>query len=229
MNCDEINELLAAYALDVLDATEARDVGEHLSTCRKHDEELAEFAVVAGSLSLAVEERAPPPELRTRLLGAFDDETSPSRGASVQEPRQVVPFVRRQSFAWLAAAALFVAVIGLTTWNVVLQTSDSESGGGWTVSSDLTGTGVDGHFWYLDKQQLAVVSMDEMPALQAGHVYQAWGIYDGQPVSLGVMPHETTIAMKADLKGASTFAITEEPEGGSELPSGEPLAVADLS
>jgi anti-sigma-K factor RskA len=118
-----------------------------------------------------------------------------------------------------------LVVVALTTWNVVLQTSDDDA---WTVSADLTGTNVDGHLWYSDGLQLAVVSMDEMPAADRGRVYQAWGIYDGRPVSLGVMPDEDTIAMKADLAGASTFAITEEPEGGSPQPTGDPVAVAEL-
>jgi anti-sigma-K factor RskA len=230
MNCEEINELLAAYAVDALDGNEARDVRDHLSTCRKHDAALADFESVVSSLPVSVEEREPAPELRARLLGAFDDEVAGQRApARDREPARVVPFARRPAFAWLAAAALFLAVVGLTTWNVVLQTNDNGSDEGWTVSAQLAGSGVSGHFWYLDRQQLAVVKMDEMPPLESGRVYQAWGIYDGQPVSLGVMPHETTVAMKADLGGASTFAITEEPTGGSEQPTSDPIATADIS
>jgi len=229
MNCEEINELLAAYAVDALDRSDTRTIGDHLSTCRKHDETLAGLTSAVWSLPALAEERDPSPELRARLLGAFDAEvaaqavTTPPR-AIPREPA-TVPFVRRSAFAWLAAAALFLVVVGLTTWNVVLQTSDEDA---WTVSADLTGANIDGHLWYSDGLQLAVLSMEEMPAADSGRVYQAWGIYDGRPVSLGVMPHEDTIAMKADLAGASTFAITEEPAGGSPQPTGDPVAVAEL-
>ena len=61
-----------------------------------------------------------------------------------------------------------------------------------------------------------------MPPLESGRVYQAWGIYDGKPVSLGVLPHEAhMVAIEADLAGASTFAITEEPPGGSDQPTSD--------
>jgi anti-sigma-K factor RskA len=226
MNCDDIHELLAAYAIDALDANDARAVREHLASCRNHDDELAELAGVVGSLPTLAEEREPRPELRSRLLRAFDAEVA--RGAAGPGEQRVIPFVRRAAFAWLAAAALFMAVIGLTTWNVVLQTSDGEREGGWTVSAELTGEGVDGHFWYLDRQQLAVLSMDAMPELEPEHVYQAWAYYDGQPVSLGMMPTEHTFAMKADLHEATRFAITIEPMGGSDQPSDEPIAVAEM-
>jgi anti-sigma-K factor RskA len=36
------------------------------------------------------------------------------------------------------------------------------------------------------------------------------------------------VAIEADLAGASTFAITDEPTGGSEQPTGAPLATANL-
>jgi anti-sigma-K factor RskA len=229
MNCDDIRELLPAFALGAIPERDAGDVRAHLATCRQHDAELAEFESVAASLPLAAEEREPTPELRQRLLSAFDAELNRTQAAPTSEPARIVPFVRRQSLGWLAAASLFVAVIGLGIWNVMLQTNDEGSGSGWTVSADLTGAGVDGHFWYLERRQLAVVSMDEMPELPAGRVFQAWGIYDGEPVSLGVMPHETTVAMKADLTGATMFAITEEPEGGSDQPTSDPVASVELS
>lgn len=233
MNCEQISDLLPAYALDALDRDDQLAVREHLASCRRHDRELADFQTVTSSLPLAADERESPAHLRSRLLAAFDTEVSAQTapggaGVSSTGERKVVPLVRRPAFGWLAAAALFVAVIGLSVWNVVLQTDDGGEGG-WTVSADLTGEGVDGHFWYLDRNQLAVVSIDSMPSPGPARVYQAWGIYDGAPVSLGVLPDEETVAMKADLEGASTFAITEEPAGGSDQPSGDPVATADLT
>ncbi len=231
MNCNETNELLAAYAVEALAASDAQAVGDHLATCRKHDEELANLISVTSNLVTVAGEREPSPELRVRLLSTFDAEVAAQRiSTSSHPPRRevvrVVPFVRRPTFAWLAAAALFLAVIGLTTWNVVLQTGDSDDS--WTVSASVVGAGIDGHLWYSDRLQLAVISMEEMPVADSGRVYQAWGIFDGGPVSLGVMPDEDTIAMKVDLAGASAFAITEEPIGGSAQPTRDPIAIAEL-
>jgi anti-sigma-K factor RskA len=73
------------------------------------------------------------------------------------------------------------------------------------------------------------MSMNEMPSVEAGHVYQAWGIWKGKdPVSLGVIPDEHTVAISVDLKGAAMFAVTEEPAGGSDQPTTAPMAVAQL-
>ncbi len=231
MNCEEISELLAAYAIAALDDGSMRAVQRHMAGCRKHDVALGELQAVAERLPLAVEEQTPPPELRSRLLRAFDQEAAAQRPSAVEQTARpstgIVPFVRRPAFAWLAAAAMFVALVGLVAWNVVLQTGGSNDEG-WTVSARLSGAGVTGHFWYLDRQQLAVVKMNEMPPLESGRVYQAWGIYDGNAVSLGVLPDEHTVAINADLAGASTFAITEEPAGGSDQPTGDPLATANL-
>jgi anti-sigma-K factor RskA len=231
MNCQKIDELLAAYSIAALDGGAMRDVQQHLSTCRRHDEALGELQAVSERLPLATEERGASPELRARLLSAFDDEVAAQRTPVSEpqrrEPARIVPFVRRPAFARLAAAAMFVALIGLVAWNVALQTGDG-GGDGWTVSASLTGTGVSGHLWYLDRQQLAVVKMDEMPPLSSGRVYQAWGIYNSGPVSLGVLPDEHTVAINANLTDASTFAITEEPAGGSDKPTSDPLAVAQL-
>jgi anti-sigma-K factor RskA len=231
MSCEEISELLAAYAVDALDGETERQVRDHVSTCRKHDEELAGHQAVVSGLAVSDGPIDPPPALRDRLLRAFDDEVIAAERQTAHrragEPARVVPFFRRPAYAWLAAAALFVAVVGLTAWNVVLQTGGGEEER-WTVSARLSGAGVAGHFWYLDREQLAVVSMDEMPPLETGRVYQAWGIYDGNAVSLGVLPDQHTIAINADLAGAKTFAITAEPMGGSKQPTSDPLAVAHL-
>jgi anti-sigma-K factor RskA len=144
----------------------------------------------------------------------------------VRPSARIAPFVRRPAFAWLAAAALFLAVIGLATWNAVLQTGGTDNG--WTVRAALSGTGVSGRLVYLDREQVALLMMDDMPALSSGRVYQAWGIYGGKPVSLGVLPEQHAVAISANLSGASTFAITEEPAGGSDQPTSQPLAVAQL-
>ena len=227
MNCEELNELLAAYAVDALDGAEERAVRDHIATCRKHDEALAELQSVVSSLPAAAEQQAPAAHLRSRLLRAFDIEAAAQRSEPQRERARILPFVRRPAFAWLSAAALFLAIAGLTTWNIVLQTSSDDEG--WTVSASLTGAGVDGHFWYMPEKQMAVVMMDQMPALESGRAFQAWAVYDGNAVSLGVMPHESMVAMHANLAGANMFAITEEPVNGSQQPTSPILATAKLN
>lgn len=62
----------------------------------------------------------------------------------------------------------------------------------------------------------------------AGRAYQAWGIFEDGPLSLGVVWATGAIAFRADLTDASAVAITEEPAGGSPQPTSDPLVVAEL-
>ena len=74
MNCDEVDEILEAYALEALDLAMSRQVERHLSYCRRHDEELADLRASASILPLTLAEMAPPRELRERVLAAIDAE-----------------------------------------------------------------------------------------------------------------------------------------------------------
>ena len=69
MNCDEVEDILGAYALDALPGELSADVTAHLATCSKHPE-AAELRAVAGALAFAAPEAQPSAALKTRLLEA---------------------------------------------------------------------------------------------------------------------------------------------------------------
>ncbi|MEX0785165.1 MAG: anti-sigma factor [Dehalococcoidia bacterium] len=222
MSCDEINELLAAYALDALGPEELAMVDEHLASCRRHDEALAEHRTATASLSA---EREPTPELRSRLLDAFDAEAAsrePERPVELSAFRRVAE--QRPAF-WLAAAAvLLVAVVGLTTWGLVLQleggTSDSQL-------SAFAGEAGEGRLIYLPDDQIAIVRL-ELAAPDADHTYQAWGVFADQTLSLGLVPNDGVAAFRHDLSSAQAVAISVEPLGGSDQPTTDPVLVANV-
>src|SRR5262249_39123472 len=60
---DDVHELSALYALDVLDDEERATFERHLAECERCRAELAGLRDAAGSLAFAVEGPAPPPEL----------------------------------------------------------------------------------------------------------------------------------------------------------------------
>ena len=75
---------------------------------------------------------------------------------------------------------------------------------------------------YLSPGNLSVPPSDKQ--------YQLWAIVDGQPVSAGLLAltAENTsqlVAMSANIKQASAFAITLEPQGGSEAPTMDQMYV----
>jgi len=64
-----------------------------------------------------------------------------------------------------------------------------------------------------------------LPQPEAGKQYQLWGIVDGQPASAGVFNQDNALLAMQQIDGASAFAITLEPEGGSENPTLEAMYV----
>lgn len=73
---------------------------------------------------------------------------------------------------------------------------------------------------YLSIQNLKELSQDQQ--------YQLWAIIDGKPVNAGVFDSENSaflVQMKSIAAGAAAFAVTIEPQGGSESPSLETMQV----
>jgi len=224
MNDDETEELLAAYAIGALSTVEARQVGAHLSACRRHDEALAGLRATVDFLALAAPEREPPAALRARVLAAIDADAGAQRPAVVQmRPRRWLS-APRPAFAWLAAAVLLLAVVGLGAWNAVLQLSGEDEG---TVTARLTGAAGSAELVYLKDQGLAVFEV-ELADPPPGREYQAWGIDESGAVSLGLLPNSGTVALRGDLSKATAVAISVEPKGGSDEPTTDPVLFATL-
>ncbi len=85
---------------------------------------------------------------------------------------------------------------------------------------------------YLDPEsRRPILYVYDLAAAPAGKSYQLWVIADGQPVSAGVLDlgpqgearHDTVA--KSTLEGGVTIAITLEPAGGREQPTG-PIVLA---
>ena len=126
---DELEALAAGYALSALDLQERQVFEAHLATCGSCVRQAAELGAVAGVLSLDVEEMAPPPQLKQRILVMARAEKA--------VPLQVAPR-RGWATAWrglllgyrtaaIAAALLLLVSAGLTVWNFRLQTTLSTS------------------------------------------------------------------------------------------------------
>jgi anti-sigma-K factor RskA len=228
MNCEQVEELLAAFSIDALPPDEMAAVRDHLQGCRLHDEALAGLGEVAGLLPLAVEEREPPPALRSRLLDAFDADVAARR----QQPVQISEARERRrwwqvspAFAYGAAAALLIIAIGLAAWNIALQAGDDD-GAQATVVAFEGGPGT-GDVRYLPDEEIALIDV-ELPELEADQAYQAWMIDDETPASMGLIDADGVTAVEADLSDQDIVAITIEPAGGSSQPTTNPFLTASL-
>jgi hypothetical protein len=142
---EDYKSLVAAHALDALDAGELRSLEEHLSTCADCRIELDELRGTVATIALSAPTVEPPEALRDRILAvarttpqtqkphAVSKESVPDMvpKKSKTAPNNVVSFIPREAktsnglkFVALAASLAFVAaLIGLIAiWQQHRQT-----------------------------------------------------------------------------------------------------------
>lgn len=218
MNCDEFEELSAAYVMRALPEDEAREVEAHLASCDKHAS-LAGLRSAAAALSLAAPEREPPAALKRRLLAAIRE---PQTTPSVAKPARWL----RPSYA--LAAALAVAVVALLAWNLSLQLSDGGDDG--AVVREFVSGKISGRLVYLPESQEAILTVYGLEGIPSSKAFEVWAITDGQPRPIGLFTSRpfTAPVMQADLSQADSVAVTVEPALGSLEPTSDPIIVIEL-
>ncbi|MEV4054931.1 anti-sigma factor [Amycolatopsis sp. NPDC049688] len=213
----ELHMLTGAYALDAVSDVDRAEFERHLGECDACRQEVAELRATGARLGLAAEVD-PPPQLKLLVL------------ADVARTRQLppkLPVVRRLSRAktWqlrvslfgAAAAALVAVLFGVTRTpapvDSVLSAPDA---------SAIQAVG-EGHATLVvsRSRHQAVLLASDLPALDAGHVYQVWLIGTGGARSAGLMSTEKSQRMLvADLPpDVDRIGITVEPAGGSAGPT----------
>jgi hypothetical protein len=241
MNHDQANELLAALALDAVDAEERLAIEGHVAQCPRCQSELDALREVAGALGNSVE---PLPDrvwsnIARRIYEVGDDATPvlapvvtgevPTSGAS----RPGLWGRRRWVAAALALAAAVVAVLAfqlaganhrISTLRGALATSEVRSalhapGHRIVDLSGATHTRLASFVLLPDGRGYLVDSA--LPALPASETYQLWGIVGGKAISIGVMgrtPGHVTFTVSSTPR-PTALAVTAEPSGGSTTPS----------
>ena len=225
----EIHELTAAYALDALDAEEAREYERHLASCDRCRDELAYLSENAAALAFGVDAPAPPEALRERILEQAGSERS-----------NVVPlrprWTRAAKIATAVAAAAAVA-LAISTGSL-LRSLDSERSArenadrAVAVLSDpdaqrIALQGGDGVLVTgMRGSALLIRNLGDAPS---GKTYEAWVIEDGRPVAAGMFEGggETTVhQLDQPVPPGSQVAVTVEPDGGLDAPTGKVLLSA---
>lgn len=90
MTCEECEELLGAYVLDVATLEERNAVEQHIVGCPRCAQQLQEMRSTADMLPLAAPQIDPAPYMKDRILAAIQ-ETAQSGRQSVARPFRPVP------------------------------------------------------------------------------------------------------------------------------------------
>ena len=118
MNNERFEDLKDAYVLGALPEEERLSFEEYLVAHPERQAEIDDLGAVAGLLAFSPQEQVPSPELRSRVMEIVEAEAQPRRVARRSLSARIGDYLSVRSLA-LGAAALLV--IGLLSWNVLLQ------------------------------------------------------------------------------------------------------------
>lgn len=214
MNCEQVDELAAVYALDAVDEAERAAIEAHLETCDRHDE-LAELRAVALGLAAIAPEYEPSAALEARLMASIG--AAPAASAAT-------PVVLRRASRWvaLAAAAVLVGAVGFAAGAVVFS-GDGEPALIYVQREGGAAMRVE----HLDSGGTVQVTMSGLASRPAGESYQVWAVRDPRWVSVGVCNTNDEGWWQGDFafdaEASDEFVLTVEPAGGSTRPSGQPV------
>jgi len=238
---EDYKEMIPARALTALDAAEERALNEHLENCDECRKELEEWQATAATLAVVADPVEPSPKVRERILSEVRKELATP---------EVIPFRSTSRNIWrsfgslgaMAAVVLFTAlIVGLIViWREnramneelartreFVQLATTPGARTNELKGVDLGAGATAKFAY-DKTGHAMVMADNLPSVPRGKAYQLWFIVgknppmpgktfspnsDGKGVLIDQMPQEAL--------ASAIFAITLEPEGGVDKPTGQ--------
>lgn len=250
MSPQDIHALSGAYAVDALDGHERAQFEAHLEGCATCREEVASLREAAAHLA-ATTDTAPPASLRTSVLEGISQvrPLPPRLATDTATPGPATPAApgrgprHRRRLPALAAAAAVVAVIGAGAVITQPWQDDPPSQQGPTVAERVLQSddarqatlrfddGAQATVTHSPSEGRAVIQTRDMPPPPEGKVYELWWQDpDGQMAPAGLMPErpDQTMVLEGDATGARAVGITVEPEGGSQEPTSEPIALFDL-
>jgi anti-sigma-K factor RskA len=240
MNHDRFEDLKEAYVLGALPEEERLSFEEYLAAHPERQAELDELGALAGLLAFSPQEQEPSPELRSRIMDVVEAEAEPRRVRGRSTLARVGDFLSVRSLALGAAAML---VIGLLSWNVLLQGQVEDLQGQVQDAQDkrqlqqsrtiaLEGSwadqGANAELASIHKNQIILVARD-MPSVPEDRTCQIWVISDDVPKPSGLFRPDgnmTAAPVTHSIKNGDVIAVTVEPAGGSKKPTSDPVLLA---
>ncbi len=237
---EEMQELLAAYALDAVEADEAEAIELHLRKCPRCPAEVAEHRETAGMLASG---HAPAPiDVWDTIAASLDEEARPLR------PAPILPMARwwRRALpvgvASVAAAAIAVLGVRVVEQGQQLDRMQSALQDRTLLSSALAAQArPDARRVDLRSPNGSVLAQavitpdgggflwgDGLPPVAPNRTYQLWALSGQQRLSAGILgadPHVSAFRLVVPVDG---FAITSEAAPGAQAPTTSPSAVGLL-
>lgn len=239
MDCREVTELLDAYAIGAVEAGESQAIGDHIADCLRCWGELNKAQRTAALIALSVPIQEAPPRLEQRIMA----DARRDKGQR-PEPRAAGPFWRRLRWqtASMGLAAVSVGALafaGFLQWQVndvrddksALATQVDQQRQVLAIVSaadaqklpmskrSLQGDASVSYTWS-STVHMGFLSCQNLPAPEAGQVYEVWFQTDGTSHPAGsFVPDNGSCALTMDLSWLDSrpdgIGLTVEPAPGA--------------
>jgi anti-sigma-K factor RskA len=224
----EFEEMQALYALGTLDGEERTRFERHAAECIDCARAVKEFSEASAGVALSLAPARPSDGLRSRVLER-------ARPSNVVSMRRMIMAI---------AALIIAALIGVVAFQShELQTVRAELEARMKMESMLRdplaqvvslkggepSPGSSGRVLWKGRDLVFMGS--RLPPLPARKIYELWAIVDKKPVPAGLFGVDAagnvigSFTFHQDLARVDAFALTLEPEGGLEAPSGKMFLV----
>jgi hypothetical protein len=235
--CPRIDDA-ASYVLRAMPDGEWEHFEAHAAECQVCTAKIEELSFVSDALLSAVPQLSAPPEIRSRVMSVVRAESELLLAAGPMADRPIRPEPSRRFSLlrlrpWpatvLAASLLALGIGGGAVLNGSLGGDPSTRSiacatapGGVTCRMRVSG----------DNAKLVV---DGLRAPPDGRIYQVWLNRDNgtapEPTEalFSVRKGRASVDVPGDLKGVKQVLVTDEPLGGSEVPTRRPVIAASVS
>lgn len=224
-------ENLGAYALGALPDGERAEVAAHLESCPICAEDAASLQRAATRLIDVVPPVEPSPALRDRIMAVVESEAALLR-ATARPPEEVRTLSPRRRLGggpvlgWVATAAALLVIGGFAGTAIF-------GGHGGPDTRTLAADVGRGHAWVEVADGRSHLVVDGMAPPARGKVYELWiqsGNAAPRPASDNLeqavfMVGSGRVEIPAHLQKGDRVLVTEEPPGGSKIPSAAPVVI----
>lgn len=231
---------LGAWLLGALPEDEAASFAAHLRECPVCQEDDLSLQVAADALPASAPPLPAPPELKARIMAVVEREAQLLAAAGSEADRpQPAPRRRwrigglslRPGLALAATCALLLGGVGALVGERALK--DDVRTVPATLSSERASTGARAELRISEGGATLVGT--KLPAPPKGRVYEVWldrGGRNPEPTSALFSTRRdgsASVSVPGSLKGVREVLVTDEPEGGSSVPTREPLLTVSPS
>jgi anti-sigma-K factor RskA len=236
----EMHDLAPAYALGSLDSDERREFEAHLVECRDCRELVTAMKEVSVELAWAIATDAPE-HLRPSVMAAVDATPQDAARQEAAPAAPVIEMVQRTRSRWIptsiAAAVVALALIGwslLGSGRVLSSILDDPASISTEATATEAGEGVfaSARVVYSAEREASVIVIEGLSPVGEDRVYELWLIGDSGPAPAGLFTPDAdgraTVLLEGDVRPGILVALTQEPAGGVDAPTGDVLLTAEV-